>query len=125
MAFSLASLSTYIYLEMASLSTSVEYQLLKTFKGIVSDSVNALEFTSDGRYLAAGSEDGSVCVWNTRSGRLTRHYAREPSSVEALCWIERPNSPRVLLVGLRDGRVLRYERPARCIVRGDSISNLR
>lgn len=44
---------------------------LNTLKGH-KDAVSSLAFSPDGKYLAAGSFDNSICLWETGSGRLVK-----------------------------------------------------
>ena len=45
-------------------------RLVMTLKGH-EDSVNSLSYSEDGLFIASGSEDGTVRVWDTRSGEAT------------------------------------------------------
>jgi WD40 repeat protein/serine/threonine protein kinase len=40
---------------------------------LVSQTVNALAFSLDGRYLAAGNQDNAILLWDTESGKLRHH----------------------------------------------------
>ncbi|XP_070538023.1 autophagy-related protein 16-1-like isoform X2 [Ptychodera flava] len=44
-------------------------------------------FSPDGQYALAGSQDGSVCIWETNTGRLETRLTKEhSSSVVAVAW---------------------------------------
>ena len=97
-----------------------EYQLAKTFSTVHSNSVNALEISSDGRYLASASKDGTVAIYDLVGGwlfdtpRLVRKYEKSDHPAVSLAW---GMDSRLLFVGFMDGQVCAYERPTQFGVR--------
>ncbi|KAJ1650402.1 hypothetical protein IWQ61_008789 [Dispira simplex] len=41
---------------------------------------------SDGAYLACGSEDGRVCIWNRRTGKLLESLAGHKKTINTIAW---------------------------------------
>lgn len=65
-----------------------------------SGTINALAFSPDGMYLASGSDDESVIVWNLPLGRyFYRCLFRSP--VDSLLW--NPVEEETLIVGCQSG----------------------
>jgi WD40 repeat protein len=77
------------------------YQLERNITG-PQDSVNALEFSSDGRYLATASEDGVLLVFSTANGKEFKRFV-DCSPITALAW--HPKFPKTLLSGHRSGDI--------------------
>jgi WD40 repeat protein len=68
-------------------------------------SVLALAYSTDGRYLASGSADGSVRLWDADTGV---EAAVEPG--EAMVWSVRFNPKgHLLAVGNQDGEIRYYD----------------
>lgn len=75
------------------------YDLLSILTGHTA-SVNALAFSEDGQYLASGSDDGIIFVFETTSWQDV-HKIDGLSPVTALLW-----SAGLLYAGFGDGRLL-------------------
>ena len=97
-----------------------EYQLVKTFSTVHSNSVNVLVISSDGRYLASASKDGTVATYDLVGGwlfgtpRLVRKYEKMDHPAVSLAW---GMDSRQLFVGFKDGQVCAYQRPTHFGVR--------
>ena len=59
--------------------------MLLTYAGH-SDYVDAVAWSPDGQYLASGSWDGTVQVWDAHTGRLLTLYQGHSHAVSALAW---------------------------------------
>jgi eukaryotic-like serine/threonine-protein kinase len=46
----------------------------------------SITWSPDGRYIASGSDDGTVQVWEASSGRLLHRYTGHAGSVNAVAW---------------------------------------
>jgi hypothetical protein len=70
------------------------------------DRVSSLAFASDGRTLAAGGEDGSVCLWNITTCQYVHRFGEHPRPVGALAF-----SPGgdVLVSGSDDGTIVLWD----------------
>ncbi|KAI8987983.1 WD40-repeat-containing domain protein [Mycotypha africana] len=65
------------------------YEVLKSFQAdSYKNGVNWARstFSPDGRYVAAGSADGAVYIWNTRTGNLEKTVADHSSVVCGVAW---------------------------------------
>jgi WD40 repeat protein len=60
-------------------------KLLKTLKGHEKD-VTALAISSDGKYIASGSLDGSTIIWNASSGDLLHRLEEHTDAIENLAF---------------------------------------
>jgi len=93
--------------------------------------VTALAFTADGRFLASGSRDGSLRVWNVQGGREACEPLETRSSVLGMALVpDRPMLAAVLadrrLVLWDFGfprRVYHLEAPHRAALKGVAVSN--
>ncbi|GER82815.1 hypothetical protein KTAU_14520 [Thermogemmatispora aurantia] len=64
--------------------------------------INAIAWSRDGRYVAAGKTGGSVEIWESQHGRQQVTYRRHKGAVYALSWHPRGS---LLASGGRDGHV--------------------
>ncbi|KAA1479957.1 WD40 repeat-like protein [Dentipellis sp. KUC8613] len=80
---------------------STRFRLEHTIRGHT-DSVNALSFSHDARFLASGSDDGLIRFFDTVKYDEVRRY-RCASSITALVWNER--FPYTLIAGDRSGDI--------------------
>ncbi|KAJ7454112.1 WD40-repeat-containing domain protein [Mycena latifolia] len=67
-----------------------------------SDSINTIEFSTNGRYLATGGEDAFLLVFNTRNWTFKKRY-NAVSPVRGIAW--HPGNPDVLSCGLANGLI--------------------
>ncbi|KIK13539.1 hypothetical protein PISMIDRAFT_688616 [Pisolithus microcarpus 441] len=75
----------------------------KTLVGEHGDSVNTVAFSPCRRYLASGSSDHSMCIWNMHSGSFLFRVVFD-SAVNVLHW--HPTHKETLICGCDDGSVL-------------------
>lgn len=82
-----------------------EYKEARTLSGHTS-SVLSLAFSMDGRYLASGSTDGAIKIWNVATGREVRTLTGHNSAVNSVAF-----SPdgRSLVSGSSDDTVLFWD----------------
>ncbi|MGH7145488.1 MAG: protein kinase domain-containing protein, partial [Planctomycetota bacterium] len=57
----------------------------------------ALDFSSDGKFLAAGLQDGRLLIWSTQDGRLAARLDAGPRGLRLLQWV--PGRLALLTVG--------------------------
>ncbi|KAH9922191.1 WD40-repeat-containing domain protein [Fomitopsis serialis] len=88
------------------------YVLLHDLSRGHSDVVNALAFSPDGLYLASGSDDESVIIWNATLGTYLYRFTCD-SRVDSLLW--HPVEQETLIVGCQSGSLLQ--------VRGFSLTH--
>lgn len=82
------------------MSGSTAYICLHDLKDGHCDVVNTLAFSPDGLYLATGSDDTSVIIWNAAQG--TYHYRVQcDSGVDSLLW--HPVEEETVIVGCESG----------------------
>jgi WD40 repeat protein len=68
--------------------------------------VQTLRLSPKGTYIAGGCADGSVRIWNTKSGKLVGNMmVHHKKSIRAVMWLPGGGS---LLVGTAEGEVKRY-----------------
>lgn len=65
--------------------------------------VNCLSFSRAGAYLAVGTDDSAVEIWDCKTGALL-HRIDAAHSVTALAWDQ--HYPRRLFIGLKNGSVV-------------------
>ncbi len=70
----------FFILFFATTTANAQENLIKTFKGHTSD-VLSVCFSPDGKYLATGSVDNSVKIWNTETGNVMRTLTGHQYSV--------------------------------------------
>ncbi|KAA1480052.1 WD40 repeat-like protein [Dentipellis sp. KUC8613] len=80
---------------------STRFRLEYTIRGHI-DSINALSYSHDARFLASGSDDGLIRFFDTAKYNEVRRY-RSSSSITALAWNER--FPYTLIAGDRSGDI--------------------
>jgi WD40 repeat protein len=69
--------------------------------------VNAVAFSSDGKLLAAGTQDGSVVIWEVSSGQKRREDFRHAKKVNAVAF--NPKFQNRLVTASDDGTVMVWE----------------
>ena len=62
-----------------------DFQELRTLTGH-SDSVLSVAVSPDGRYLASGSKDETVIIWDAKSGKSLKTLEGHSYDVESVCW---------------------------------------
>ncbi|KAI0735724.1 WD40-repeat-containing domain protein, partial [Earliella scabrosa] len=65
-----------------------------------SDTVNTLQFSSDGVHLASGGDDRTLIIWNAQEGRLLYRVLFQ-SNVDCVLW--HPGRSGTLIVGCESG----------------------
>ena len=65
-----------------------------------SDSVNTLQFSSDGVHLASGGDDRTLIIWNAQEGRLLYRVLFQ-SNVDCVLW--HPGRSGTLIIGCESG----------------------
>ncbi|MGB9872899.1 MAG: hypothetical protein ACPLYD_14735 [Anaerolineae bacterium] len=65
--------------------------------------VNAVAFSPDGRYIASGSQDTAVRLWNTKTGKQRRQFRGHTSGVTAVAFS--PNGYWIASAGGQDQTV--------------------
>ncbi|KAH9842021.1 WD40-repeat-containing domain protein [Rhodofomes roseus] len=73
-----------------------------TFAEGHSDAINVLAFSSDGSYLASGSDDETVIIWKTLKGTFLYRITMR-SKVDSLIW--HPLREGTVIVGCENGTV--------------------
>jgi WD40 repeat protein len=67
-----------------------------------SNSIIALQFSPDGKFLASGSGDGVLMIFSTSTWKPVKRYV-DASSLTAVIW--HPTFPKTLICGYRSGDV--------------------
>ena len=78
-----------------------------------SDTVIAVAFSPDARYLASASEDGVILVFSTTSWKPIRRFV-DVSPASALIW--HPTFKNTIICGFKNGDVLTF-----CFEHGDRV----
>jgi len=86
---------------------SYAYILKHTLSHTHSESVNCLEFSSSGEFLASGSDDHSLIIWNVSTGQDLYHILFD-SPVTALLW--HPSREQTIICGCEDGTIVQMSR---------------
>lgn len=95
------------------MSIDLSFILHRTLTDYHEGTVNVLEFSQDGKYLATGCEDGTVRIFGTSSGSLRSTYEKEVTAIDAIVWNRRElghKSP-CIYVGTRAGHVYQFSKP--------------
>ncbi|PBK87386.1 hypothetical protein ARMGADRAFT_1034952 [Armillaria gallica] len=79
------------------------YRLLKRFKGLHLDSINAIAFSPDGSMMASADDQGKIIVTLTVNGRNVNTISIAGASVTVLRWYS--NDSALLFAGLRSGKL--------------------
>jgi WD40 repeat protein len=77
----------------------LSYDLEESLSGHV-DSVNTLQFSPTGDYIASGGQDGQLFIFSTKTWKPIRKYAN-PSPLNALAW--HPTFSDTLVCGFSSG----------------------
>jgi len=97
----LLSLSSIFCLAQSTHYLTYEFQLIKELddhKG----PVNSIVFSPDGRFLASGSNDNNIKLWDAKTGKSVRAIMRHPASI--LCIAFSPDS-NIIASGLESGAI--------------------
>lgn len=79
--------------------TILSYDLETSLPGHI-DSINALQFSSAGGYLASSGQDGQLFIFSTKTWKPVRKYANA-SPLTALVW--HPTFPKTVICGFASG----------------------
>ena len=82
--------------------TISSYDLETSLSGHI-DSINALQFSPGGKYLASGGQDGQLFIFSTKTWKPVRKYA-DASPLTALVW--HPNFPKTVICGFASGDII-------------------
>lgn len=78
------------------------YSLATSLSGHI-DSINALEFSPSGKYLASGGQDGQLFIFSTKTWEPVKKYA-DVSPLTALAW--HPTFPMTVICGFASGDLI-------------------
>jgi WD40 repeat protein len=82
--------------------TAPRYTLKTRLPSGHNNSIIALQFSPDGKFLASGSGDGVLMVFSTSTWKPVKRYV-DASSLTAVIW--HPTFPKTLICGYRSGDV--------------------
>ncbi|MEO0839396.1 MAG: hypothetical protein AAF063_10905, partial [Cyanobacteria bacterium J06643_5] len=63
----------------------VENELI-TLQEVTNNSIDELAFSTDGKFLAVGGQDGKVKIWNTSNYQLVATLENAPAWIDKLAW---------------------------------------
>jgi WD40 repeat protein len=72
--------------------------------------VRCLSYSQDGRFLASGGEDETICLWDLGAGGALAATLEQLAPIQALAFV--PDS-QVLLAGLSDGKLAAWDLESR------------
>ena len=81
--------------------SSSPYTVLTTLYGHT-NSINVVRSSPDGKYLASGSDDGTIIIYSTKNWKAVKRYGNL-SPVTALAW--HPTVPSTIIFGCQNGDV--------------------
>ncbi|KAJ7828888.1 WD40-repeat-containing domain protein [Mycena leptocephala] len=84
---------------MSSVTSFPVFHKKETIKAH-SDNINILVFSKDGRFLASGSDDGYILIFDTKDWTEFRKY-RTAFAVRAIVW--HPDDGNIISAGLKEG----------------------
>ncbi|KAM6491036.1 WD40-repeat-containing domain protein [Amanita muscaria] len=95
----------------ATLNTSLKYKLQITFRGH-SRSINSMQFSPRGSYLASGADDGYVYIWSLSTGQVSDKFNTRQGPVVAVEWLDHPSTidTQHLISAGADGTVKLWKR---------------
>jgi len=67
---------------------SIDGKLIKTFSPLHEDQVKSLEFSPDGQIIASASLDGTIKLWNIKSGKLIQTIKNNNGAFYAVVFID-------------------------------------
>ncbi|PBK85977.1 hypothetical protein ARMGADRAFT_1035957 [Armillaria gallica] len=79
------------------------YRLLKRFKGLHLDSINAIAFSPDSSMMASADDQAKIVMTLTVNGRNVNTFSIAGASVTVLHWYS--NDSALLFAGLRSGKL--------------------
>ncbi len=82
------------------------YAPLRTLS-VPTDSVNCLQFSADGKWLAVGGDDGRLTIFDSQSYGCPEMVIVAAAPVTAILW--HPSRPYSLFVGQSDGDLVLYD----------------
>ena len=89
-------------LSLTQFMATPRYSLDTTLPKSHSNSIFALQFSPDGKFLASGSSDGVLMVFSTSTWKPIKHFI-DASPLTAMIW--HPTFPKTLICGYRSGDV--------------------
>ncbi|KAF9790774.1 WD40-repeat-containing domain protein [Thelephora terrestris] len=80
----------------------LSYDLETSLLGHI-DSINALQFSSSGRYLATGGQDGQLLIFSTKTWKMVKKFV-DSSPLNSLVW--HPTFPKTVICGFVNGDLI-------------------